>query len=179
MRIQENKKFFVLFYMLGFLVGIFYANVFSKDYIASMGIFNEFFLSQYAQTDVVMGEYMWYVVRVRVLPLVLIGALSCTRLRKSVVVCFLAWTGFSSGMILTSAVMKMGLKGVILCLMSLTPQFVFYIAAYLVLLWYLFDYPKAKWNLTKTTFFLTLLGMGIILECYVNPILMKMFLKTL
>lgn len=179
MRIQENKKYFVLCYMLGFLIGILYANIVSKDYIASMGIFNEFFLDQYAQTDVVMGEYVWYVMRIRILPIILLCAISCTRLRKSAVIVFLAWTGFSSGMILTSAVMKMGIKGVVLCLLALTPQFLFYVAGYVVLLWYLFYYPKSRWSLTKTVFFLTLMGTGMILECYVNPVLMKLFLKTL
>lgn len=179
MRIQENKKFFVLFYMLGFFVGILYANIVSKDYIASMGIFNEFFLNQYAQTDVVMSDYAWYVIRVRVLPVILLCALGCTKLRKGVVVAFLAWTGFSSGMILTSAVMKMGIKGVILCLLALTPQFIFYIAGYVILLWYLYHYPHSRWNHTKTLVFLALMVCGIVLECYVNPVLMKLFLKTL
>lgn len=60
MRIRENKKHFILFYMLGFFIGIVYANLMSKDYITSMGIFNEFFLSQYMQADVDVAEYIWY-----------------------------------------------------------------------------------------------------------------------
>ena len=44
-KIQENRKFFVLFYMLGFMAGILYANVLAGDYIASMGIFSDFFRS--------------------------------------------------------------------------------------------------------------------------------------
>ena len=61
-RIRENKKHFILFYMLGFFIGIVYANLMSKDYITSMGIFNEFFLSQYMQADVDVAELsgMWY-----------------------------------------------------------------------------------------------------------------------
>ena len=68
--------------VLGFLIGIVYGNVMSKDYIASMGIFNEFFLTQYSQAEIDVMEYMWYVIRVRVVPLVLVAALGCTRLRK-------------------------------------------------------------------------------------------------
>ena len=51
-RIQENKKFLIVFCMLGFLIGIIYANMMSKDYIASMGIFSEFFLTQYSQAEI-------------------------------------------------------------------------------------------------------------------------------
>ncbi len=71
-----------------------------------------------------MTEYLWYVVRVRAVPLILVAALGCTRLRKGIAAGFLAWTGFGGGMIMTSAVLKMGLKGLILCLIALTPHFV-------------------------------------------------------
>ena len=169
MRIRENKKHFILFYMLGFFIGIVYANLMSKDYITSMGIFNEFFLSQYMQADVDVAEYIWYVVRIRVALVAVICALGCTRLRKLVVVLFLLWTGFSSGMIMTSSVLKMGVKGIILCLIALTPHFIFYIAGYM----------ESRWNLSKTVSFLLFIAVGILLECYVNPVIMQMFLKTL
>ncbi len=80
MRIQENKKFLIVFCMLGFLIGIIYANMMSKDYIASMGIFSEFFLTQYSQAEIDVMEYMWYVIRVRAVPLALVAALGCTRI---------------------------------------------------------------------------------------------------
>ncbi len=179
MRIQENKKVLAVFCMLGFLTGIIYANLMSKDYIASMGIFSEFFLSQYTQAEIDVMEFMWYVIRVRVLPLVLVAALGCTRLRKGIAGGFLAWTGFCAGMIMTSAVLKMGVKGVILCLIALMPHFLFYAAGYIVLLWYLFTYPEARWNLSKTVCIALFLIVGILLECYVNPIIMELFLKTL
>ena len=179
MRIQENKKFLIVFCMLGFLIGIIYANMMSKDYISSMGIFNEFFLTQYSQAEIDVVEYMWYVLRVRTVPLGLIGELGCTRLRKGVVGGFLAWTGFCAGMIMTSAVLKMGVKGLILCLIALVPHFVFYAAGYIVLLWYLFTYPEVKWNLSKTVSMLLFVAVGVLLECYVNPIIMELFLKTL
>lgn len=60
MKIQENRKFFVLFYMLGFMAGILYANVLAGDYIASMGIFSDFFLNQYCQTEVHAGGHYWF-----------------------------------------------------------------------------------------------------------------------
>ena len=51
---------------------------------------------------------------------------------------------------MTSSVLKMGVKGIILCLIALTPHFIFYIAGYLILLWYFFSYPESRWNLSKT-----------------------------
>lgn len=179
MKIQENKRFLVLFCMLGFLIGIVYANLMSKDYIMSMGIFNEFFLNQYSQAEISIPEFMWYVARIRVMPAVLVTTLCCTKLRRGVVAGFLVWTGFCGGMIMTAAVLKMGIKGLILCLIALAPHFVFYIAGYLILLWYFFTYPESRWNLSKTVSTGLFIIVGILLECYVNPIIMELFLKTL
>lgn len=179
MKLRDNGKHFVLFYMLGFFCGILYTNIVSKDYVAVMGIFNEYFLNQYVQTDVNVQEYLWYVLRIRVAPLAVLAVLGCIRVRKAVVVIFLLWTGLLSGILFTSAVMKLGIKGIILCLIAITPQFIFYIIGYVILLWCLYTYPAAKWNLSKTAVLLAAMGVGIILECYVNPIIMKMFLKTI
>ena len=179
MRIQENKKFLAVFCMLGFLAGIIYANLMSKDYIASIGIFSDFFLDQYSQAEIDVMEYMWYVIRIRVTPVILIAALGSTKLRRAVAAAFLAWTGFGGGMIMTSAVLKMGIKGLILCLIALTPHFIFYAAGYMVLLWYLYTCPESKWNMAKTVSMILFITVGVLLECYVNPIIMELFLKTL
>lgn len=112
-------------------------------------------------------------------PVLILGALGCTKLRKGIVAAFVLWTGFSSGLLFTSAVIKMGVKGIILCLIALIPQFLFYAAGYLALLWYLYTYPQVRWNLTKTVIFLLLMAVGILLECYVNPVIMQMFIQTL
>ena len=179
MKIQENKRWFVLFYMTGFFVGILYANIISRDYIASTGIFNDYFLEQYTQVDIDTVDFLWYVVYVRALPVIFLIAFGCSRFRKAAALAFILWTGFSSGVILTTAVMKLGVKGIILCLICVTPQFLCYVAAYLMLLWFLFVYPKTRWNLTKTVSFLLLMAVGILLECYVNPVIMKLFIRTL
>ena len=179
MRIQENGKHFALYYMLGFCAGILYANLFAKDYIISMGILSEYFLNQYSADDIRIAEYLWYVARIRLTPVFILGALGCTKRKKGAAAAFILWTGFSSGLLFTSAVIKMGVKGIILCLIALVPQFLFYIAGYLALLWYLYTYPQIRWNLTKTVIFLLLMAVGILLECYVNPVIMQMFIRTL
>lgn len=179
MKIQERRKYFILFYMVGFLAGIFGTNLLSGEYMADMGIFHEFFLEQYVQTPIDTGEYFWYLCQIRIAPLILLGILGCTKFRKAAVILFLIWTGFLSGMILTEAVIQMGGRGILLCLVGLMPQFLFYVSGYFILLWFLFCYPKIQWNATKTVCFLLLMAVGIIVECSVNPVLMKLFLKTI
>lgn len=176
---RENKRILAFFCMLGFLAGILYANIQSKDYITSMGIFNEYFLSQYSAADIEVSKYLWYVAKIRTIPAVLLAALGCTKFRKGIAAAMLLWTGFSGGLLVTAAVMKMGIKGILLCLISLVPHFAFYGAGYVLLLWYLFFFPEIKWNLSKTVMVVLFLCVGILLECYVNPVLMQMFIQTL
>ena len=49
----------------------------------------------------------------------------------------------------------------------------------MVVIWYSYTYPQNKWNAQKSIFIGLAMVMGIILEAYVNPILMQAFLKTL
>lgn len=179
MKIQENRTYVVFLCMMGFVIGIMYSNLLSKQEIADMGIFHEYFLGQFAQLDIVTADFVWYIARIRIVPALALGALGCTRFRKAAAVVFLVWTGFSCGLIMTAAVLKMGGRGLVLCLIALTPHLFFYAAGYLVLLLYLLRYPQVRWNASKTVCMTLLLLAGMLLECCVNPVLMQMFVQTL
>lgn len=179
MEVQESKKYFVLFYMFGFLAGILSANFIAGEYLADLGIFHEFFMEQYMQTPIDNSEYFWYLLRLRITPLVILGLAGCTKFRKAAVLLFLMWTGLLSGLILTVAVMQRGFGGILLCLVGVLPQLPLYTAGYLILLWYLFCYPKRTWSAVKTICFFLFMAVGLILECTVNPVLMRMFLSSI
>ena len=179
MKIRENRMYVVWICMAGFLAGILYANVLAADEIAGIGIFQEYFLGRFSGVEILSADYIWYIARIRAVPLFLLAALGSTKLRKASAAVFLAWTGFSLGLIMTAAVLKMGGKGLVLCLIALTPHLCFYAAGYLILLWYLFRYPEVRWNLSKTVCMAFLILTGFLLECYVNPVLMQMFVETL
>ena len=178
MKVQEIKKYFVLFYMFGFLAGILSANFIAGEYLADLGIFHEFFMEQYMQTPIDNSEYFWYLLRLRITPLVILGLAGCTKFRKAAVLLFLMWTGLLSGLILTVAVMQRGFGGILLCL-GVLPQLPLYTAGYLILLWFLFCYPKRTWSAVKTICFFLFMAVGLILECTVNPVLMRMFLSSI
>ena len=166
------------FCMLGFAAGIVYANLMTRDYIGNIGIFNDFFLQQYGKVEIDTPAYLWYLGKIRIMPVVLLAMLGYTRFRRVVVSAFLLWTGFSCGMIMTASVLQMGIQGLILCLIGMTPHMIFYIAGYLIPIWYFYTYPAMRWNVQKTVSTILFLAIGLVLEAYVNPILMQGFLKT-
>ena len=162
MKILRSRKQMFAFFMPGFLLGILYVNFVVKQYIAEPGIFSIYFLKQYAAVEIIAGEYMLYLLRVRVLPCAFLVGLAFTKMRKVSAVAFLLWTGFSSGMLLTMAVIGMGVKGIILCVVGILPHFLCYIPAAIVVLWYCWMYPQNRLNKQKTVFVLLMGMMGLI-----------------
>lgn len=179
MKILHTRKQLFVFFMPGFLLGILYVNLVMKKYTAHAGIFSDYFLQQYPHVDIVTGEYIWYLLKIRCVPFLVLMGLAFTKMRKISSVAFLVWTGFSGGLLLSTAVLGMGIKGSILCVVGILPQFIFYIPAYMVIIWYGYTYPKNQWNAQKSIFISFMLFVGIMLEVYVNPLLMGAFLGTL
>lgn len=179
MKIFRTRKHLLAFFMPGFLFGVVYVNLIAKNYIAEPGIFSDYFLSQYQTVKIVAEEYIWYLVRLRVVPFLVLLGLSFTRTRKIAAVLFLIWTGISAGILISTAVISMGIRGSFLCIVGLFPQFLFYIPAYLIVLWFSWSYPKNRWNRQKTLFVFLAVSAGMLLELYVNPSLVKAFLSTL
>lgn len=176
--LRSRKQLFALF-MPGFLIGVLCVNLAAKRYTAEPGIFSEYFLNQFQTVKIVAREYLWYLLRLRLLPFLAVLALSMTKMRRVTAALFLIWTGISAGILISTAVLSMGIRGSFLCIAGVFPQFIFYIPAYLILLWYCWSYPRSQWNRQKTLFVVTALLLGILMEIYVNPSIVRAFLSTL
>lgn len=179
MKILHTRKQLFIYFMPGFLFGILYVNLIMKKYTADAGIFSDYFLKQYQTAEIIAEEYIWYLIKVRAVPFLVLLGLAFTKLRKAASIAFLMWTGFSSGMLFSMAVLSMGIKGSILCIVGILPQFLLYIPAYMVIIWYSYTYPQNRWNTQKSVFIGLTMAVGILLEAYVNPMLMQAFLGTL
>lgn len=165
--------------MAGFLAGIVYINLMPGEYAASMSVLSSYFMEQYIQTDIDTGEYLLYLLPIRLFPLIILVILGQTKMRKGCAAAAMIWTCFLCGIVCTAAVLKMGMLGIVFCIAALFPHGAFYAAGYGIVLTYMYLYPAARWNFVKTVGIVLGIGMGIILECYTNPIFMKIFIKTI
>lgn len=179
MKIFHSKKQLAAFFMPGFLLGIIYMNFFAGKYMAEPGVFSEYFLNQFQTVHINAKEYIWYLLKVRIIPIVILYVLSNTRVSKFSVIAYVLWTGITGGVFVSSAVENLGIKGSFLCMVAVFPQFFFYIPAYIVLLWYCYNTPRSTWNRQKTVFVFLCTAVGMILELYINPVLVKAFLSVL
>ena len=57
MKIQRRQRYPILIYMLGFFLGIIYLNVASTRYVVDVGIWSEWFRSQYLGYDLKSCDY--------------------------------------------------------------------------------------------------------------------------
>lgn len=180
MRMNKSKgQLLIIFIAVGFFIGILYQNIVSTSSIIPADVFVKSNLQRYLQTDVITEKYLWYVIKERVMLLAIICILSCTKWKKLLVVATLGVSGFLGGVLTVSAVLRFGIKGILLCLMGVFPQMIFYGMAYFMLFIYWFRFPERRWNHTKLIFVIVMFLMGIILEAYVNPILVKWVIKLL
>lgn len=166
-----------IFLGVGFFIGIIYENVKVKHQGITIRIFQPFFLQKYLKTKVIEKEYFWYVVRTRIFSFAVCVFLRWVKWKKIFVALVIGWTGFLCGILTVSSILQFGAKGIFLCMMLCFPHFILYALAYEMLLIYLYQYPESTWNSAKTVFVLAMMLLGIILETYINPVLLKGAIK--
>lgn len=178
MKLYKHKnQLLIIFLVVGFLLGIIYENLIAKDRGTSIYIFQSYFLNQYSQIEIVAEEYFWYLLPVRIIPIIVLCIFGCTRWRKAAVSCWILWTGFLSGILTVAAIMQLGMKGILFCMAGFLPQGIFYGMVYYILLSYLYQYPEKEWNITKTVFIVLMTFLGVVSETYLNPMLIRVVIK--
>ncbi len=172
MNLVDIKKVFLAIFISGLIMGIIYVNVWAANYLTITGIFNEFYLNEYLVASGSSFAYILYLLRIRMLPLVMLGLFVHTKMRRVIVSLFFVWTGFLWGIYTSMGVVILGVKGVLFCIIALFPHMICYIPAYLILLVYMYDYPQSSWNIYKASAFTACLTIGIFLECTVSPVVL-------
>ena len=179
MRVEKERQGIIFIFMLGFLVGIIYANMIAGSYVTTTSVFHENYLNQYLQVDYITVDYIFYLMKYRSLPLIILCLMATTRYRKIAAVIIMLWTGFSAGVLAVTAVLCMGAAGMLVCLAALFPHFIFYGVSYLIVIWYCLGDTGTKWNKVKSMVVFLMLIAGIMAEGYLNPWIMKMVISIL
>lgn len=177
---KSRRKIFFGLFLAGFLAGILYANTGARNSVLSSDMFSRYFLEEYADAEFSQKEYLLYILYTRISLLgllILFGQIPSAR--RLAAGGMLLWTGFSSGLFMTASIIKMRASGLLFCAAALLPQLPFYIAGFWILLWYFFCWPQSRWNSSKSIVIFLTIGTGVVLESYINPIFLKIFLKTI
>lgn len=195
-RMQRSGLLLCLF-LIGFIFGIIFVNLQWRVRRTDIDGLNLFFLggqsgSSGGDSGMSIGintakkEYLLYLLGMRLrLPvgLCIAGMLTVGMI---LVYCVTLWYGFLAGMLLSAGLLSMGVKGMLLLLLSFLLPLVLYAPALLYLLGQVLDmsekismgsiYQMKEYGryLFRCFLGILLLAAGCIVECYVNPYVMKL-----
>jgi len=175
-----QKHFRASVYLILFFIGIFIGIVVVQmtDDTAYTGIFSEYFLNQYALLKIDYGKLLKNVGRYRIGQYALLVCCCAFSNASSILGVFLFVLGMSWGTMMSVSTLRLGMHGVMLCVVGVLPQIFFYIPAFG---WVLFWVIHEGFN-RKKYFFLCAVGFffllfGIIAEVYLNPVILKQVLR--
>lgn len=178
-RYRNKNQLLIIVLAVGFLVGIIYENIVSGKQVIMTELFTKSNLQRYLQTNVMVEKYFWYVAKERILLFAAVLLLGFTKWKKAFTIICLILVGFFLGTFTVSSVLQLGIKGILLCFAGMFPQIICYGVAYSILFLYWYRFPERQWNQAKTFCIIIMQVLGIILEVYVNPILVKLVIRIL
>lgn len=177
----------------GILAGILVLNIGKSTFADSTGLFDEYILSGMKYMTVDGSALFYYVLRKRMLLLLIMAVLATTYLGYAVCVGAAAWCGMATGTYLSVLILRYGLKGIVLAAVGVFPQYLIYIPAVVLMLGWCESVYRAIYargsgaDVTDKVFWMKKLGrlgligaiaaLGCLLEGYVNPRLLIGYLK--
>ena len=196
-RMTNSRHISWLYLFLGgFFAGTLLINIFKSFFLEKMNLLNEASISRLKYLDINNNALLGYVIRERLGIVIILGLLATTYVGLLAMNIFAAWMGLMAGVFLSVSAIRYGLKGIMLILAGILPQYFLLVPACIMLMnWcYLLcaglyfphksmetSYGNKKQFLIRKTGQLTIIiGVVIIasiLESYVNPTLLKIFLK--
>lgn len=166
-------------FLIGFILGVFYTNIIGKDYALMNGFFSNYYLEQYREATIQVKSFAVYLLFLRISPLVVLLLFSITVIHKWIAGGIVLWTGFTTGVFISTGILQMGIKGIILGVVAGFPHMLCYLPVYGLGIWYTYYYPEIKWTKKKVAMILAGLGIGLVLELYVNPHILRWFIGIL
>lgn len=194
----RRNIYIVWFYLFlgSFLVGVLIMNMGDEVLLSENGIFSHTSVSRLKYIEIDSGRFFQYVLKHRMGEGALLLLLSTTGLGLVSVYACIIWQGILAGMTITTAIMRYGIKGLLLILGGMFPHQLLLIPAQLMLLGWCYEnccrkqssgkYSLPYYKSGKQQYIRQAIGLlwiivviiiGCILESYVNPILISDLVK--
>ena len=195
MKKMGNGNVYILWFYLflgSFLLGVLIMNMGDEVLISENGIFSQESVSRLRYIEIDSGRFFRYVLKHRIGEGALLLLLSTTGLGIfSVYVCII-WQGVLAGMTITTAIIRYGIRGMLLILGGMFPHQLLLVPAEIMLLGWCYEncsrghfsgkYDLPYYKNRKQQYIRQAIGLlwiivviiiGCILESYVNPILIS------
>lgn len=185
---------FLPVFLTGFAAGVLYMALFGRSVVHETTLLSRYFFSKYQQVEFASGELFLYILKSRMSAFTLLWLTGFTFFGTAASLLALAWVGISLGITMTTAAMKLGFSGILICLTSGLPQLILYVPA---VAWIFRKISEMSENRERRSsrysggrgqllsyLLVWLLGfflffMGSLLESYVNPLFLRAVLKNI
>lgn len=178
MRYREKKSGqLIVMLAVGFLVGIIYENIVSGKDETLIRMFQSEQLQLFGELQIDSYTYLLYILKKRIVPLLVIVLLWSFKWRKPFVLIAVSWCGLLFGRMIVAAMISQGIRGVLICLAILFPQTIFYALVYIILVVHLYSDKRRWWNKGKTAAVAAFFLLGVLTEVYINPMILEMIIN--
>lgn len=191
---KEGNLPFLTIFTAGIVVGIFVISLGKSILLENTGLLDEYTLYDMKYMTVDSSALFCYVLKQRLGSALVLAVLSTTYLGLAVCGGFVLWYGVCTGAFLATAVIRYGIKGILLVLVGIFPQYLIYVPAVIgMLFWcrklyrkiYLDKSAASEWEkgfglpkcVLQLVGILSVLVVGCVLESFINPTFMQALLK--
>lgn len=193
---DRNSYYLLYLFMTGLFLGILLVNIRHDVWINEDGLLNAVMMKR-LQSSELNGNYLFgYIVKHRIFAILTLGILASTVIGLPVICGYVCYLGVSAGCILSVAVVRYGIRGLLFMAASIFPQGLVLIPGYVFLFIWSIDCNRrlyGKFNMPEERYLagrqfvlkkgMKLLGILIIIvsgcaiESYVNPKILSYVIK--
>ena len=192
-KLLKGKLPLAYLFLAGMLLGIIIVNAGKEILLDKTGLLGEESLYHMKYMTIDTKALFWHVMGTRLKDIAILAVLATTYLGLVVICVKAVWYGTAAGIFLGASVMQYGIKGILLAVTGVLPQYILYVP---VLFWFLvwceqicrgIYFQKSAFLNNRREIVIKLLQLlvivivviiGCILESYVNPIMLKKLLKN-
>lgn len=165
----RNERRWILWLLSGFLTGIAVSCIFPEKMMVETGFLDAAFLSRLRYLEINQNRLLLYILRCRLGAASVLLLLSAAGMAGIAGRLFLCWCGMGAGLILTVLSMRYGIGAPFLFLACMLPQQILLIPGSLLLV----ERCMEKMEYRRFLLPIGIIFLGCLLECYVNPIVIK------
>ena len=180
-------------FCISFVAGILVMNIGKSILLENTGLFDEYTLYTMKYMTVDSNALFSYVLRERLVRLLILTVLSTTYLGLVVCVGTVIWYGMSAGAFLAALTLRYGIKGIFLAVVAVFPHYLIYVPVLLALLAWCETLYRGIYGRTinigedkaflpkKLARLAAIFGAAVVsclLEAYVNPLILLSYLRV-
>lgn len=191
---KREYRIYINLFCAGMIVGIFLLSLGKAFLLEHTSLLDEDTLYQMKYMTVDNKALFWYVFRRRIFGVIFLLVVSTTYLGMVACRGTALWYGFSAGVFVSTLIARYGLKGILLAIVSIFPQYLLYMPAMIMLLVWCEaffrgiyyhgvdsgteDKKTAMKRARKVFLIIVIMAVGCLMESYINPYFLLGFLKV-